>query len=175
MLIDDAESLPSSTAYRHRFGSLIKAYRLVGFVPSHDYTYLEINKSLREIHPKLLERIVAQLREAGAQVEDSSDVLRINREYSASIALSRYRHTQAGASRWLVRFRSDHRPDITIVARMDAANQTPEDYYLIPHIDLDGPTLRLAQYNGAGIDTYRFENLDYFVGLSLRQKVEVIP
>jgi len=31
ILIDEAEGLPSSTAFRHRFGTLVSAYRLIGY------------------------------------------------------------------------------------------------------------------------------------------------
>src|SRR5690606_34111463 len=42
-LIDSAENMPSSTAYRTRFGSLIRAYRLAGYVPDRDFSFLDIN------------------------------------------------------------------------------------------------------------------------------------
>ena len=39
LIIDEAEHLPSSNLYKRRFGSLIRAYKLVGFTPDVDYTY----------------------------------------------------------------------------------------------------------------------------------------
>ena len=33
LLIDEQDSMPSSTAFRYRFGSLIRAYQLVGYTP----------------------------------------------------------------------------------------------------------------------------------------------
>lgn len=36
LVIDEADALPSSSAYRSRFGSLLRAYRLVGFKPDRD-------------------------------------------------------------------------------------------------------------------------------------------
>ena len=33
ILIDEAEGLPSSTAFSHRFGTLVNAYRLIGYDP----------------------------------------------------------------------------------------------------------------------------------------------
>lgn len=46
LTIDEAETLPSSSAYRTRFGSLLRAYQLVGFKPDRDYRYIEVNKRL---------------------------------------------------------------------------------------------------------------------------------
>ncbi|MBB5716549.1 DNA invertase Pin-like site-specific DNA recombinase [Sphingomonas aerophila] len=40
LIIDEAEDVPSSSAYRTRFGSLLRAYELVGFAPDRDYRYL---------------------------------------------------------------------------------------------------------------------------------------
>jgi DNA invertase Pin-like site-specific DNA recombinase len=42
ILIDESDGLPSSTAYRIRFGSLLRAYSLVGYNPERDYRYVEI-------------------------------------------------------------------------------------------------------------------------------------
>src|SRR5208283_5818671 len=40
ILIDESEDMPSSTVYRHRFGSLIRAYELIGYTPVRDYRYI---------------------------------------------------------------------------------------------------------------------------------------
>ena len=50
ILIDEADGLPSSGAYRHRFGSLARAYWLVGYQPERDYSFVETNKALRRFH-----------------------------------------------------------------------------------------------------------------------------
>ena len=37
LVIDEAESMPSSGSYQRRFGTLIRAYELFGFKPDRDY------------------------------------------------------------------------------------------------------------------------------------------
>ena len=64
-------------------------------------------------------------------------------------------------------------PDITILVRMDAANSKPADFYLLPIMDIAVPRLLLCESNGAYLDTYQFDNLDYFAELSQRRKIEV--
>jgi DNA invertase Pin-like site-specific DNA recombinase len=174
-LIDGADGLPSSAVYQSRFGSLIKAYRLVGYVPNHDYRYLEINRHLRELHRPLVDDVVQRLEQIGATIarDENTGYLVINGEYTASILLTRCRQTQAGALRWLVSLDDELLPDITVVARMDADNQGPVDYYLLPRIDLWPEKLRLAESNGAGVDTYQRENLGCFVALAARAEIEV--
>jgi len=44
LVINETEGMPSTSAYAHRFGSLIRAYQMVGFRPDRDYSYLEINR-----------------------------------------------------------------------------------------------------------------------------------
>ncbi len=44
LLIDEQDSMPSSAAFRHRFGSLVRAYQLVGYTPRTDYAFLEITR-----------------------------------------------------------------------------------------------------------------------------------
>jgi len=46
--------MPSSSLYRHRFGSLLRAYSLIGYAPDRDYRYIEINRHIRQSHPKLM-------------------------------------------------------------------------------------------------------------------------
>jgi len=173
-IIDSEQGMPSSSAYRSRFGTLIKAYLLAGYDPGRDYSYLEVNRSLRELQPRLLDEITGKLESHGATVGVDEDAghLRINDEYTVSLMLSRHRTTSTGNSRWLVRFKGTGRPDITLMVRMDAANEQPEDYYLLPHLDLRTDQLRLHDCNGFEIDAYRFTDLAYFVDLSSREQIE---
>lgn len=56
LIIDEAENCPSSSTFQSRFGSLPRAYALVGFTPDHDYRYIEINRSLRRLHPVVIRK-----------------------------------------------------------------------------------------------------------------------
>lgn len=167
ILIDEAEDMPSSTSYRYRFGSLVRAYTLIGFRPSRDFSFIEINRALRQHHAKLLLKIVVELRECGAIVdqEPTADLLTINREFTASVVLVRCRETQAGNHRWLVRLDNSLEPDVTVAARLRPGNEEILDYYLLPSIDRLSEKLRLAQDNGVVLDVYRFDNLNFFVSL----------
>ena len=103
----------------------------------------------------------------------ATDLLLINGEYTASMVLSRCRQTAGGLLRWLVRIDQTLVPDITILVRMDATNQQPADYYLLPIMDIAAPKLLLCESNGVYLDTYQFDNLDYFTIMAKRRKIEV--
>lgn len=91
LVIDETERLPSSSAYQSRFGSLLRAYELVGFTPDRDYRYIEINRALRRMHPQIVSGTIAGIEQAGGWVEKDSatDLLTINGEFTASIVVVR--------------------------------------------------------------------------------------
>ncbi|MEM1333309.1 MAG: recombinase family protein, partial [Actinomycetota bacterium] len=168
--IDRSDSLPTAATYRSRFGSLIEAYRRVGYEPERDYGYIEINRQLRERWPGMVQDVSRRLKGVGASVSEDarSGYLMIKGEYSAAVVLSRCQATRSGSFRWRARLNSAVAPDITILARMNEANATPADYYLLPIMDLPAPRLLLCEENGAYLDTYQFDNLDFFASLASR-------
>lgn len=170
LMIDERDDLPSSSVYRHRFGSLLRAYSLVGFRPRRDYRYIEINRSLRALHSWLVTDVLSGMEAAGADVvqDPQNDLLRVNDEFTVSLVIARCTQTQAGSYRWKIRLETSLLPDITLAVRMDAANKQPLDYYLLPAIDMMAPKLRLAAENGVSIDAYRFDTLTTLYALSAR-------
>lgn len=169
IIIDEFDG-PSSSAYRTRFGSLLRAYSLVGFAPEHDYRYLEINRSLRRMHPGLLAQVVEGLEATGGHVsqDPATDLLTINHEFTASVVIVRCAPTLAGGLRWRLRLDSQLNPDITLAVRMAADNVVPLDYYVLPLFDMDEAILRLCEYNGLSLDAYRHEKLQPFYQLAAR-------
>jgi DNA invertase Pin-like site-specific DNA recombinase len=174
IIIDEAESLPSSSAFRHRFGSLVAAYRLIGHDPQIDYSFIETNQRLRKRYPELVASVVSQVQGLGATAawDGKTGLLNLNNELRVSIVLCRHTSTAAGSSRWVVRLDADLKPDITIAVRMDATNEGIRDYYLLPGIDMTWENLRMAEDNGVYLDAYRFETLDYFLGMAKRVKIQ---
>jgi DNA invertase Pin-like site-specific DNA recombinase len=168
IIIDETEGLPSSSVYRSRFGSLLRAYQLVGFRPRRDYRYIEINRILRKLHPGIINEIIDRFRAVGCLVKQDAknDLISVNNEFSVSAVIARCRQTQSGAYRWRLRLDTSLCPDITIAVRMDCNNRAPLDYYLLPRIDIEYPKLRLAEENGLALDAYRFNALDFFYELA---------
>ncbi len=176
LIIDETESLPSSSAYQNRFGSLLRAYELVGFSPDRDYRYIEINRALRRMHPNLVAEVIAGIEQAGGSVKQdpATDLLTINGEFTASVVVVRCQMTASGSLRWQIRFDVGLWPDITVAVRMDGPNQNALDYYLLPRIDMTAPRLRLAEDNGISLDAYRFPTLDAFFGLATRVSLQEV-
>ncbi|WP_281253605.1 recombinase family protein [Octadecabacter ascidiaceicola] len=172
-VINEASALPSSGAYQSRFGSLLRAYKLVGFTPDRDYRYIEINKRLRKIHAEIVEDTVHGIEHVGGDVQQDAKtgLLTINHEFSASVIIPRCKQTGTGAYRWNIRLDTSLVPDITVVVRMDQANETPLDYYLLPTEDMTLPKLRLSENNGLSLDAYRYDDLTHFFTMCERTSI----
>lgn len=168
LIIDEAEGMPSSSAYRQRFGSLARAYQLVDYLPDRDFAYVEINRRLRRLHPEIMAQVMKALEEHGGTVtrDPATDMLLVNGMHSVSIVISRCQVSRADALRWLVRLDTGLAPDLTIVVRMDTANLTPLDYYVLPSLDVKEARLRIKEDNGLFLDGYRYESLEYFFGIA---------
>src|SRR5580693_2345665 len=82
ILIDEAEGLPSSTAFSHRFGTLVNAYRLIGYDPGIDYRFIEENRRLRKRHPELVAEVVQKISDLGASAvwNHETELLEVNGE-----------------------------------------------------------------------------------------------
>lgn len=173
LLIDEAEGMASSSVYRSRFGSLVSAYTLIGYTPDRDYQFIETNRQLRLMHPKVVADVTENIRQLGGAVHCNAetDVLTVNDEFTTSIVIARCRQRESGAFRWLIRFDTGLKPDLTVAVRMDSENQRPLDYYLLPSLDLTFEKLSLAEDNAVSLDTYRFDALDFFFEMAKRARI----
>ncbi len=107
-------------------------------------------------------------------MDDETDLVLVNGELRVSIVLCRHTTTFAGSSRWLIRLDAGLKPDITVAVRMDTINEGIRDYYILPGIDMTWENLRIAEFNGVYLDTYRFDTLDNFFAMTERVKLEEI-
>ena len=173
LIIDESEGMPSAAVYANRFGSLIRAYQMVGFTPDRDYRYLEVNRFLRQLYPEIVAKTETEISAIGGNVirDPATDILRVNQEFSVSLVLARCQTHDSGSHRWKVRFDASLCPDITIAVRLDHSNQAAMDYYLLPRLDFGQPRISLADHNAIEFDSYRFESLDYLYGMSARVKL----
>jgi hypothetical protein len=175
--IDGAAGVPSTTAYRSRFGSLGRAYQLIGYTPPIDLKYIEINRKLREMYPAVLAETIEGVRAGGGEVEHDPEtqLLILNREFTVSMVIARCTPAASGQLRWNVRLDMALRPDLSVVIRMDTQNDAARDYYLLPRIDVGQLSrLTLAEDNGSFLDAYRFDTLLQLFHMSSRSNLRAI-
>ncbi len=168
LIINEAEGMPSSTVYAHRFGSLVSAYHLVGFTPERDYQYIEINRVLRRLHPEIVAHTEAQMTSLGGKVrrDPTTDLLHVNSEFSVSLVLARCHSLESGQCRWKVRFDTGLLPDLTVAVRLASNNRAPLDYFLLPRLDFSLQRINLGERNPVELESYRFDSLDYLYGMA---------
>lgn len=176
LMIDETEDMPSTSVYVHRFGSLIRAYERVGFTPTRDYRYLEVNRLLRSMHPEIVADTERRIAEVGGHVarEAGTDMLWVNEEFSVSLVLARCNEVSSDHRRWKIRFDTTLLPDITVVARLARGNEEVLDYFLLPRLDFCRSSLSLADRNPIEFESYRFDSLDYLHDMAARVKLKLV-
>jgi DNA invertase Pin-like site-specific DNA recombinase len=174
VIIDEAEGMPSSSVYAHRFGSLVRAYQLVGFTPDRDYRFLEINRILRSLYPKIVAHTEQEIFKLGGTIhrDAATDLLRVNGEFSVSLVLAKCHQLASGVGRWKVRFDSSLLPDITVAVRLEPNNESALDYYLLPRLEFGSSPIRLAEHNPTELESFRFDSLDFLHGMAARYRLK---
>jgi hypothetical protein len=173
LIINETEGMPSSSVYAHRFGSLVRAYQIVGFTPDRDYHYMEINKFIRKMHPQIVTQTEQKIVDLGGSVirDPATDILHVNNEFTVSLVLARCQATETLQSRWKMRFDTTLLPDITVAVRLNSSNQAPLDYYLLPRLDFVRPRISLRDQNPIEFESYRFDTLDYLYQMAERIRI----
>ncbi|OAP35166.1 serine recombinase [Sinorhizobium glycinis] len=168
-LLDATGDCPSRR-YERRFGSLRRAYALVGYVSDRDYAYLEFRRALSDLRSRVLTDVLSGIEAAGGSVSvrTNRDLIVVNGEFTASVLIARCMRTAAGKLRWTVRLNKSVRPDLLIVVRMRPENACPQDYYLLPSIDVHGPVLKFWGINDFSLDSYRCETLSRLYAMAAR-------
>jgi DNA invertase Pin-like site-specific DNA recombinase len=176
LLIDEQAGMASSSVYRNRFCSLIQAYKLIAYTPERDYQFIETNRQLRLMYPRVVSDVIEHIHRLGGIVtsDRDTDLFMVNGEFTAPLVISRCRQRESGAFRWLIRLDAGLKPDITIAVRMNAANRDPLDYFLLPAMDVTFEKLMLAEDNAISLDTYRFNTLDFFFGMAQRTQIQEV-
>jgi DNA invertase Pin-like site-specific DNA recombinase len=160
LTIDHQEGMPSSNAYKFRFGSLSRAYDLAGLRPRRDAKSVEIGRFLRTVRIDLVEKIATLVAQSANVVTRTSTayLLLINDSLAVSIAIARY---QPRHHRWQVPFCYRHRPHITVAARMDEASKECLDYYIFPHAMIGmPPTILVYAGKRRKWNRYRYDSLE---------------
>jgi hypothetical protein len=85
-IIDDEPGSPSSSAFAHRFGSIIEAYRLVGYVPKRECIFTKVNRAIVKRFPELAADIASRHAEREMTIEGMEAYsLEMARSYAARV------------------------------------------------------------------------------------------
>ncbi len=173
-VINQTPGMPTVQNYISRFGSLRRAYELIGYWPTSDPDHQEANRRIRRMHPEIIERTHAAIAKWGGSVwrDPKTDLMHVNQELIICVLMARCHTDISGEQCWRVRFDPVKlAPDITIAIRLNDTNQSELDYYVMPALDLAGPALSIFSRRESSLDCFRFDSLDFFYGMAERMQV----
>ncbi|MBR1187270.1 recombinase family protein [Bradyrhizobium sp. AUGA SZCCT0160] len=132
-LIDDAELLPCSGSYHQRFGSLLKAYELIGYQPKIKVAAIAARLEARTKRRRILSDIFADLERSGLDVrfDWGKRAYVVNSKLTVAIYLLRRLRGKRGPPQWTIRQRRKSNTKLVIGVRTDAANDSVHDYLLL--------------------------------------------
>ena len=160
-IIRAADGAPAVGTYANRFGTLRRAYQLIGFHQA-SFEHAETNRAVAQVSSDVRRETIDGIEAIGGCItrDPSGGLLTINREFTAIIVVMPCRLTSAGYTRWHARFDRLPSHDVTVAVRMAPANRERLDYYLLPATARSVDSILFQQHNGLERDAYRSVTLD---------------
>jgi DNA invertase Pin-like site-specific DNA recombinase len=148
-IIEETPGLPSTPTYRVHFGTLRKAYALVGFATQRDCDWIDSADHWAQVMAEVAGRIAAVLEKAGRQIDRKRDCdsILINGRIGISYRLVREtrRKNLHHSPIWTVNRRKIVPPGWVVGIRLDEAHKNVRDYLLLPTTVLSTRTTKLTE------------------------------
>ncbi len=160
-LIESEVGMAQVSTYWTRFGSLVRAYDLIGYVPPRDFSFLRTGGDRWDDRRALLAEVAEGFHAHKVRVKRPSKyMLLLNRTVTLHVRIARHGPHRDGGKYWQLGFMAARRPDLTLVARMNEGNCERLDYYLFPRNAGFSGRVRMARDNGPDLDRFRLASLD---------------
>src|SRR5205085_1538172 len=154
-IVNDAPHVPNAVTYARRFGSIAKAFSLIGFK---NREHLGRNADLRSA---IIERVIEGVVNQGGTVEKSlwNKQLIINDHLRVNVFIGRLK--SAGPRIWQFGYVSRSKPDILIAARIAERGGSVVDYFILPFMLLPyGTWVTASLTSGLRLERFRCATLD---------------
>lgn len=157
-----SRDVPDPTTYRRRFGSLRKAYALIGHPPPDNYGALRQDGGLRSASNFFHHDVLAVLEASGATVAPQAlqhPLYRINDRFTLRLAVAAATRARNGSLRWRILVRTPYAYDLTLAARMDGSNSAVMGYYFLPNLGAARVKISLGDYRSSRFSRFRTPSL----------------
>jgi len=137
-LIDSSWEMASCSTYRHRFGSLQQAYKLIGYGGPESFRKYEARRRNQALRDDLIEKIVALFPREIATIRYGRKWrprLRVKRGPMISVVVARPVRMAGGALCWLADPPRHERRLVTLLARLNPNGPDFHDFHVLPNID----------------------------------------
>jgi DNA invertase Pin-like site-specific DNA recombinase len=160
-IIEDAAELPCHMTYIERFGSLRRAYGLIGYHPDTFKVY-DARQSAIATRARLANELLSAIQGGGrsAAFDAKSGRVTIAPTLTVSILIVRCQRLVTGSLRWPVRRRIDPDTSLTLVVRMREDNDSFLDFYLLSTRRALKPRLTFRKQRQAEIRPYRLTTVE---------------
>jgi recombinase len=161
VMIDNADNLPRNATYIARFGSLRRAYELIGYHPD-TFKSSTARRAVRVVTNALADELGSKIQAAGisAVYDPAFGRLTIGSDLTVSIVLARCQRKSKGFLRWPIVRRIDLAARLTLCVRMKEGNTSILDFYLLPTKRALKPKLAFRIKHRARLEPYRIPTLD---------------
>lgn len=137
-LVTESPDMPSPSTYRLRFGSMRKAYELIGYGHPDQFRAIDLRRRTQALREELMVRIAAMFHGEVSIVRRVSpwrSRLRLRGGLIVSVLIARSIRAWKETFCWEVEPAVHERKCTTLLARLDRENQRVLDYYVLPNID----------------------------------------
>lgn len=147
-LVNSTPGLPSASSYMKHFGSIRKAFALIGYQCRRDCDWIDSRQDWAAVLASHATRIVAalnRLKHVSAEVGERSSIT-VNGKTLICLIIAR--QTKRGpnhAASWRV-YRRKRLTGLLVVLRLDAANRSIGDYLVMPASSLAGNYLHFSAH-----------------------------
>jgi DNA invertase Pin-like site-specific DNA recombinase len=137
-LIKNSENVPSPSTYRHRFGSLRRAYELIGYGRPDQFGPIDLRRRTQALREELISRIAAMFPNDVSVVRRGGrwrSHLQLRNGSIVSVLVARSVRIWKETLRWRVGPVRHEGRFVTLLARLNAENTSFLDFHVLPRVD----------------------------------------
>jgi hypothetical protein len=130
-----AKNVRHPTVYANRFGSLTRAFELVGFKHEPRYRFADATAAIEQTVCSVVDDIIIDLRGRGVNASFLHELYLLTISGGLTVAIAVARAVSDGITRsrrWEVRRLKYKKADLTLLIRMNSDNKRIRDYFLMP-------------------------------------------
>lgn len=137
-LVKASSDAPSPSTYRHRFGSLRRAYELIGYGRPEQFGPIDLRRRTQALREDLISRIAETFPHDVSIVRPGGrwrSRLHLRNGMIVSVLVARSVRVWKETVRWIVDPVEHERSYVTLLARLDLDNCSFLDFYVLPSVD----------------------------------------
>ncbi len=137
-LIKNSPGVPSPSTYRLRFGSLRRAYELIGYGGPEQFGAIDLRRRIQALRDGLINQIAGMFPNEVSIVRRGGrwkTRLRLRNGWMVSVLVARSVKVWKQTVRWHIDPVCHERELITLLARLDEENRSFLDFHIVPNID----------------------------------------